>query len=55
MQSNEGDGTTVAFSIPIRQNGDSPDYVAQNSADYLADRFSSLYVQLSDICGCPLP
>jgi Signal transduction histidine kinase len=55
MQSHEGDGTTVAFSIPIRKDDDSPDYIAQNSADYLADRFSSLYVQLSDVCGCPLP
>ena len=55
MQSQEGDGTTVAFSIPIRKQVDIPDYIAQNSADYLADRFSSLYVQMSDVCGCPLP
>jgi signal transduction histidine kinase len=55
LQSHEGDGTTVAFSIPIRKNGESPDYIAQNSADYLADRFSTLYVQMSDVCGCPLP
>lgn len=55
VQSHEGDGTTVAFSLPIRTSDDTPDYIAENSADYLADRFSSLYVELSDVCGCPLP
>lgn len=55
LQSHENDGTTVAFSIPIREIGEVPDYIAQNSADYLADRFSTLYVQMSDVCGCPLP
>lgn len=55
VQSSEDIGTTVAFSIPIRINDDLPDYTAENSADYLADRFSSLYVEMSDVCGCPLP
>lgn len=55
LQSEEGVGTTVAFSLPIKQDDSVPDYAAQNGADYLANRFSSLYVQLSDICGCPLP
>lgn len=55
VQSHEGDGTTVAFSLPIRDSGGTPDYTAENSAEYLADRFSPLYVELSDVCGCPLP
>lgn len=55
LQSHEGEGTKVAFSIPIREDENSPDYTAKNSADYLADRFSLLYVQMSDVCGCPLP
>lgn len=55
VQSHEGDGTTVAFSLPIRTNDDTPDYTAENSAEYLADRFSTLYVEMSDVCGCPLP
>ncbi len=55
VQSHEGVGTTVAFSIPFRTDDDLPDYTAENSADYLADRFSSLYVEMSDVCGCPLP
>jgi signal transduction histidine kinase len=55
IQSHEGVGTTVAFSIPNRVETDSPDYLAENSADYLADRFSTLYVEMSDVCGCPLP
>jgi signal transduction histidine kinase len=55
LQSHEGEGTTVAFSLPIREDEDLPDYTAENSADYLADRFSALYVEMSDVCGCPLP
>lgn len=55
VQSHEGEGTTVAFSLPIRTDGDNPDYTAENSAEYLADRFSTLYVEMSDVCGCPLP
>lgn len=55
LHSHEGEGTTVAFSLPIRKNEGLPDYTAENSADYLADRFSSLYVEMSDVCGCPLP
>lgn len=55
LQSKEGEGTTVALSLPIRVDVNMPDYIAKNGADYLADRFSSLYVELSDVCGCPLP
>lgn len=55
VQSHEGDGTTVAFSLPIRLNENLPDYTAEKGADYLADRFSTLYIEMSDVCGCPLP
>jgi signal transduction histidine kinase len=55
IQSHEGEGTKVAFSLPIRHDENLPDYTAKSSADYLADRFSLLYVQMSDVCGCPLP
>lgn len=55
VQSKEGEGTTVAFSLPIHCDENLPDYTAENGADYLADRFSPLYVELSDVCRCPLP
>jgi signal transduction histidine kinase len=55
VRSSESKGTTVAFTLPLRKNDDLPDYIAQNGADYLADRFSSLYIEMSDVCGCPLP
>lgn len=55
VKSREGEGTTVAFTLPKAINDDLPDYTASNGADYLADRFSPVYIQLSDVCGCPLP
>lgn len=55
VHSREGDGTTVAFTLPIRSDENLPNYIAENGADYFADRFSMLYVELSDVCGCPLP
>lgn len=55
LQSRENEGTTVALSLPIAVDENIPDYVTKSGADYLADRFSSLYVELSDVCGCPLP
>ena len=55
VQSVKGVGTTVAISLPLVTDGSLPDYTAESGADYLADRFSSLYVELSDICKCPMP
>lgn len=49
------EGTMIAFSLPIVTDGACEDYLAENSADYLSDRFSVLYVQLADVCGCPMP
>lgn len=55
INSKEGEGTTVAFTLPLRLKDGLPDYTAENSADYLSDRFSRLYVELSDVCGSPMP
>lgn len=55
VQSREGIGTTVAFTLPVTTNPDLPDYVAANSVDYLSDRFSALYIEMSDVCGSPMP
>lgn len=53
--SKEGSGTRVAFTIPVRTDPEAPDYTAENGMDYLSDRFSSIYVEMSDVCGVPAP
>lgn len=53
IQSKFGAGTNVAFTIPIRAAGDLPEYVSESGSAYLADRFSSVYVDLADVCREP--
>jgi signal transduction histidine kinase len=53
--SNESQGTSVAFTLPIIKDENLADYTAESSADYLDDRFSSLFVELCNVCNCPLP
>lgn len=53
--SQEGKGTKVAFTLPIKTDKAVQDYTAESGMDYLADRFSAVYVELSDICGSPIP
>jgi signal transduction histidine kinase len=53
--SKEGEGTSIAFTLPNIKDEALPDYTAESSADYLDDRFSTLFVELSNVCNCPLP
>ena len=53
--SNEGEGTSVAFTLPIIKDAELLDYTAESSADYLDDRFSPLFVELCNVCNCPMP
>lgn len=55
IHSRLGEGTDVAFSLPLCKTGNAPDFLAQDGARYLKDRFSAVYVELSDVCGVPLP
>lgn len=55
IDSRPGEGTSVAFSLPVRKPGSMPDFLAQEGVRYLKDRFSPVYVELSDVCGVPLP
>lgn len=55
VESRENEGTRLAFTLPVKYEEDLPDYTAENSISYLSDRFSSLYIELSDICGSPMP
>lgn len=53
--SSKDEGTSIAFTLPIIKDENLPDYTAESSADYLDDRFSSLFVELCNVCNCPLP
>lgn len=53
VQSDEGKGTRVAFTLPIKQDPGLPEYTCQNSLAYLNDRFSLLHIQLSDAIDTP--
>lgn len=55
VESRVNEGTKVAFTLPIRVDRSLPDYTAENGLDYLSDRFSPLYIELSDVCGAPMP
>ena len=55
VRSRENEGTKVAFTLPVRQLADAQDYTAESGIDYLSNRFSAVYVELSDICGAPMP
>lgn len=55
VQSRENEGTRVAFTLPVHPMDNLPDYIAENSVDYLSDRFSTLYIEMSDVCGSPMP
>jgi signal transduction histidine kinase len=53
VHSQELEGTTVSFSIPLGINNNSPDYIAQDSSSYLRNRYSLLYIELADVCKTP--
>lgn len=55
VESRKSEGTRVAFALPLKPDDNAPDYTAESGVDYLADRFSTLYVELSDVCGTPMP
>ena len=55
VRSRPDEGTKVAFTLPIRQEPGMQDYTAESGIDYLSNRFSAVYVELSDICGAPMP
>ncbi|MFT9076991.1 sensor histidine kinase [Ethanoligenens sp.] len=55
IDSRIGEGTNVAFTLPLRKNGEVPSYMAQEGGRYLENRFSAVYVELADVCGVPMP
>lgn len=54
LNSLEGEGTTVVFTIPIKNDQTDISFSSDTLAiDYLADKFSDLYIGMSDVCKCP--
>lgn len=53
ITSTEGEGTKIVFSIPLTGGGGSDLVVCSTAADYMYDRFSSMFVILSDVCQAP--
>lgn len=49
------EGTTVTVTLPINASGSPPIYLAQERVRYLKNRFSDIYIELSDVCGAPMP
>lgn len=55
VKSQLDEGTSVTLSLPRQMKQALPFYFAQSGAHYLKNRFSTLYVELSDVCGAPIP
>jgi signal transduction histidine kinase len=55
IQSKQGEGTAVALSLPLAAPSEEPMLRAPAAVDLLCDRFSSMYILLSDVCSPPDP
>ncbi len=49
INSEEFQGTNVVFSIPIKQDDDIPLHIGNYLSDYVTDKFSQLYINLSEL------
>ncbi len=49
LTSKENEGTTVSIKMPLSDGKDTPKYVESRTAEYLSNRFSSIYIALSKI------
>ena len=52
LQSRELEGTSVALSLPVYR-GEKPILACYDPSGLLTDRFSPVYVALSEVCRCP--
>ena len=53
VDSVENEGTRVVFTLPLNHDENAPVELCDSAADYLRDRFSQLFVLMSDVCRCP--
>ncbi len=54
LNSIENKGTTIAFNLPLKDDPNQPLILGSNTLEYLSNRFSPVYVGLSDVCPCPI-
>jgi signal transduction histidine kinase len=55
LSSTLGEGTTVVIRLPLADAENLTLHSAPQATDLLLDRFSSLHILLSDVCGVPTP
>ncbi|MCI8624619.1 MAG: sensor histidine kinase [Provencibacterium sp.] len=55
VQSREGQGAAVALSLPLAPPSERPLLKAPAAMELLCDRFSTMYILLSDVCKTPSP
>lgn len=49
ITSKENFGTTLSFKMPLSNSNDIPEFAESKTTDYLTNRFSNVYVAISDI------
>ncbi len=49
LSSKENEGTTISLRIPLSKDNNFPDFVESKTSEYLTNRFSNIYVALSQI------
>ncbi len=55
INSIELEGMSIALTLPLCEENSADLVFSSDASGYLSDRFSSVYVGLSDVCRCPNP
>ena len=55
MNSVELEGMSIALTLPLCEDDNSELVFSSDASGYLSDRFSPVYIGLSDVCRCPNP
>lgn len=50
VESNPNKGTTIVLRFPIIEDDNTTPYLESNTANYIANKFSPLYIYLADLC-----
>lgn len=51
ISSKENEGTTITLRFSHKEDTDAPPYLESKTADYITNRFSPIYVALTDLCN----
>lgn len=55
MNSVELEGMSIALTLPLCEDDSTEMVFSSDASGYLSDRFSPVYIGLSDVCRCPNP